>query len=63
MAQKKKTRFPNILLIAIDSLRRDHMSCYGYERLTTPHIDRFAEDGTLFEDTFSAQHPLFCNYV
>ena len=31
---------PNILLIAIDSIRADHMSCYGYERLTTPHIDR-----------------------
>ncbi len=63
MAQKKKTRFPNILLIAIDSLRRDHMSCYGYERLTTPHIDRFAEDGTLFEDTFSAHIPTTSAYA
>lgn len=48
---------PNILLIAVDSLRRDHMSSYGYHRLTTPHIDRFAEDATLFEKTFSAHIP------
>ncbi len=48
---------PNILLIAIDSIRADHMSCYGYERNTTPHIDRFAEGGTLFENTFSPHIP------
>ncbi len=48
---------PNILLIAIDSIRADHMSCYGYNRLTTPHIDRFAKSGALFENTFSAHIP------
>ena len=36
---------PNILLIAIDSLVSTHMSCYGCHRLTTPHIDKFAEGG------------------
>ena len=40
MAPRKK---PNILIIGIDSLRADHMSCYGYDRLTTPHMDRFAQ--------------------
>ena len=48
---------PNILLIAIDSIRADHMSCYGYPQLTTPFIDRFAESGTLFENTFSPHIP------
>ena len=48
---------PNILLIAIDSIRADHMSCYGYHRLTTPHIDRFAQSGVLFENTYSAHIP------
>ncbi len=48
---------PNVLLIAIDSIRADHMSCYGYGRNTTPHIDRFAEGGTLFENTFSPHIP------
>ena len=54
---------PNILLIAIDSIRADHMSCYGYERLTTPHIDRFAQSGTLFENTFSAHIPTTSAYA
>jgi len=48
---------PNILLIAIDSLLSTHMSGYGYHRLTTPHIDAFAKEGTLFENTFSPHVP------
>lgn len=48
---------PNILLIAVDSLLATHMSCYGYGRLTTPHIDKFAEEGTLFENEISPSVP------
>jgi len=59
MGQKK----PNILLIGVDSLRADHMSCYGYERFTTPHIDRFATGGTLFERTYSAHIPTTSGYA
>ena len=55
-------RKPNILLIGIDSLRADHMSCYGYPRLTTAHIGRFAEGGTLFERTYSAHIPTTSGY-
>lgn len=40
---------PNIVLIVLDTLRADRMSCYGYERRTTPFVDAFAEDATLFE--------------
>ena len=58
-----KTRKPNILLIAVDSLRRDHMSCYGYDKLTTPYIDQFAKDATLFEDTISAHIPTTSAYA
>ena len=54
---------PNILLIAIDSLRRDHMSLYGYERLTTPFIDEFAADATVFEETISAHIPTTSAYA
>src|SRR5712691_1144178 len=50
-------RKPNIVLLGVDSLRADHMSCYGYPRLTTPHIDRFAQGGTLFERTYSPHIP------
>lgn len=54
---KKTSNKPNILLIAVDSLRRDRMSLYGYKHQTTPHIDRFATGGTVFEQTFSAHVP------
>lgn len=48
---------PNIVIFAIDSIRRDHMSCYGYSRLTTPYLDRLAARGTLIENAFSAYIP------
>jgi len=54
---------PNILLIAVDSLLSTHMSCYGYPRLTSPHIDKFAESGTLFENTVSAHIPTTSAYA
>jgi arylsulfatase A-like enzyme len=54
---------PNIVLIGIDSLRADHMSCYGYPRLTTPYIDHFARQGTLFERTYSAHIPTTSAYA
>ncbi len=45
---------PHIFVLLIDVLRADHLSCYGYERATSPHIDRFAEDAILFERAISA---------
>src|SRR5215510_14435241 len=55
-------RRPNIVLFAVDSLLADHLSCYGYFRHTSPHIDRFAESGTLFERTYSAHIPTTSAY-
>jgi len=43
----------NIVLITIDALRADHLSCYGYERKTTPNIDRIAEQGILFKNVIA----------
>jgi arylsulfatase A-like enzyme len=43
----------NILLISIDTLRADHLSCYGYKRKTTPEIDRLASDGTVYRQNYS----------
>jgi arylsulfatase A-like enzyme len=57
-----KRRSPNIVHLGIDSLRADHMSCYGYPRLTTPHMDRLAQDGVLFERTFSPHIPTTSGY-
>ena len=50
MATPRKKKLPNIILVGIDSLRADHMSCYGYPRLTTPHLDRIASQGTLLKE-------------
>ena len=63
MPRRSTKRKPNILLIGIDSLRADHMSCYGYHRLTTPHMDRFAQGGTLFERNYSPNIPTTSAYV
>ena len=54
---------PNIVLIGIDSLSADHMSAYGYHCLTSPFIDRFAREGTLFENTFSPHIPTTSAYA
>lgn len=47
---------PNIILFSIDTLRADHLSCYGYSRDTSPYIDEFARDSVLFENAI-AQAP------
>ena len=44
---------PDILLIVLDTLRADRLSCYGYPRETSPHLDAFAESGVLFERAIS----------
>ncbi|MFT7677985.1 MAG: arylsulfatase A-like enzyme [Planctomycetota bacterium] len=44
---------PSVLLISIDMLRADHVSCYGYERNTTPSIDSMAASGVRFSQTVS----------
>jgi len=42
-------RRPNVVLISIDTLRADRLSCYGHTRETSPHLDRLASEGALFE--------------
>ncbi len=41
---------PNVLLVIVDTLRADHLSAYGYSRVTSPYLTRLAEQGVLFED-------------
>lgn len=53
----------NLVIFGIDSLRADHMSCYGYQRLTTPHIDRVANEGVLFENAYSPYIPTTPGYT
>jgi arylsulfatase A-like enzyme len=50
---KGKDVKPNILLITIDTLRRDHLGVYGYPRETSPFIDRLAREGMTFKHTIT----------
>ncbi len=60
---RSTSKRPNILIIGVDSLRAPNLSCYGYSRLTSPHIDRLASQGVLFENTFSAHIPTTSGYT
>jgi len=44
---------PNVVLISIDSLRRDRLGCYRYFRNTSPNIDQLADDSIVFDSAFS----------
>lgn len=46
-----------IIYLDIDSLRPDHMGCYGYGRETTPNLDRIAAKGMRFNNCFTASSP------
>jgi len=46
-------RGTNIVLITIDSLRPDHLGCYGYGKGTSPNIDKLASNGTVFLEAIS----------
>lgn len=55
-AAPARTR-PNVLLVTIDTVRADHIGCYGATSVKTPTIDALAKDGVLFERALS-QVPL-----
>src|SRR6266852_1250244 len=50
---KPKSSPPNVFLITIDTLRADHVHCYGYEQIQTPALDALAADGIRFAQAFT----------
>ena len=70
-AEIPKHENTNVIFISIDTLRQDHLGCYGYERNTSENIDRYAKEAVVFENfitqaaltpisqmsIFTSQHP------
>ncbi len=51
--RRPATAGPNLLFVVVDTLRADHCSLYGYERDTTPFLERFGEHSLVFEQAVS----------
>ena len=50
----RRSRRPHVILITLDTTRADHLSCYGYSRHTSPHLDRLAAESVLYENAFAS---------
>lgn len=46
-----------ILYLDLDTLRSDHLVCYGYSRNTSPNIDTVAKEGVLFKNFYCSDEP------
>ncbi len=56
----------NIVFIAVDTLRADHLGCYGYHRPTSPHLDEITQEGMRFTQHFATAiptHPAFATLM
>ena len=54
-APERPARIRNVVLVSLDAVGALHVGAYGYERDTTPVIDRLAAEGTLFENAYTQQ--------
>lgn len=52
-APTQKKSYPDIFLVTIDTLRADHVHCYGYAKVATPTLDLLAKDGARFTQAFT----------
>lgn len=50
---RSKPSSPNVFLVTIDTLRADHVRCYGYDKIQTPALDAIAADGVRFTQAFT----------
>src|SRR5204862_1208714 len=50
---RKQASSPNVFLVTIDTLRADHVRCYGDEHIQTPTLDSLAKDGFRFQEAFT----------
>lgn len=52
-----------VLFVVIDTLRADHLGCYGYHRNTSPRLDDLAKEGVLFERAYATDVPTQPSYT
>jgi len=50
---RRADRPVNVVLVSLDTLRPDHLGCYGYGRPTSPHMDALAEESVLFRRAYA----------
>ncbi|HEY3309022.1 MAG TPA: sulfatase [Desulfuromonadaceae bacterium] len=48
--------YTNVIMISLDILRPDHLGCYGYQKETSPQIDRLARQSILFENAIAQSY-------
>lgn len=53
--RREAPKRPPIILISCDTMRADHLSCYGYSRETSPNLDAFAKEAVLFENAITPE--------
>lgn len=53
----------NVVVIVVDTLRADHLGCYGYGRDTSPNLDAFAKGAVVFERAFANAIPTHPSFV
>ncbi|MCL2097109.1 MAG: sulfatase-like hydrolase/transferase, partial [Oscillospiraceae bacterium] len=58
----EKNKKLNVVFFGLDSLRRDHMSLYGYKRETTPNLNKYLSDGVIFDNCFAPSIPTTPGY-
>lgn len=51
--RSERTGRPNVVLVVVDALRRDHVGAYGYPQPTTPFVDALAARGQVFENALT----------
>lgn len=47
----------NVICLLSDTLRRDHMGAYGSDTVKTPNMDRLADQGVVFENSYMGSYP------
>src|SRR5688572_29793114 len=57
------SRPPNVIILAIDSLRADHLGCYGYSKPTSPNIDALSAESVVFDRAFAAGIPTMPSFT